>query len=350
MPEDRAATGPPEERGLARDEVRLAVAARGRPVRHVRFTDVPAALAPGDLVVVNTSTTAAAAVEGTRAGHPVVLHVSGPVPDGDEYVVELRAPDGGRVTDAAPGQRIALPRGVTATLVAAHPDPAARRSRLWRARVPVEGGLPAWLARVGRPIRYSHLRSTPPIEAYRTVFAQAAAEFPSAEFPNAEFPSAEMPSAGRPFSPRVLAALRARGVGVVTSTLHTGVSSPEVGEAPLPERYTVPAPTAAAVNATRARGGRIVAVGTTVTRALETVAAPDGTVRPGAGWTDLVLGPQRPARTVGGLVTGWHEPEASHLQLLEAVAGRRLVRRAYRDALAEGYLWHEFGDVCLLLP
>jgi S-adenosylmethionine:tRNA ribosyltransferase-isomerase len=340
VPDGLAATGPPEERGLARDEVRLAVAARGRPVRHVRFADLPAALAPGDLVVVNTSPTAAAAVEGLRAGRPVVLHVSGPVPDGEGYVVELRTPDGERVGDAAAGERIALPRGVTATLTSAYPDPGARTGRLWRARVPVEGGLPAWLARVGRPIRYSYLRSAPPVEAYRTVFAQA----------TAGFPSAEMPSAGRPFSRRVLVALRARGVDVARSALHTGVSSPDAGEAPLPERYAVPAATAAAVNATRARGGRVVAVGTTVTRALETVAAPDGTVRPGAGWTDLVLGPQRPARTVDGLVTGWHEPDASHLLLLEAVAGARLVRRAYREALAERYLWHEFGDACLLLP
>ena len=118
----------------------------------------------------------------------------------------------------------------------------------------------------------------------------------------------------------------------------------------MPERYRVPAATAAAVNATRAAGRRVVAVGTTVTRALETVASPDGTVRSGEGWTDLVLGPDRPARAVTGLVTGWHEPEASHLLLLEAVAGPRLVGRAYRAALDRGYLWHEFGDSCLLLP
>ncbi len=133
-------------------------------------------------------------------------------------------------------------------------------------------------------------------------------------------------------------------------TLHTGVASLEAGEEPLPERYRVPATTAAAVNATRAAGGRIVAVGTTVTRALETVAGPDGAVRVGAGWTELVLGPDRPARVVDGLVTGWHEPAASHLLLLDAVAGPDLVRRAYAAALDRGYLWHEFGDSCLLLP
>ncbi|MGQ0574257.1 MAG: S-adenosylmethionine:tRNA ribosyltransferase-isomerase [Pseudonocardia sp.] len=361
VPPGSSATEPPEERGLARDEVRLLVAQPRRPVRHRRFTDLPAALAPGDLVVVNSSPTVPAAVDGVRAGQPVTLHVSGPAPDGGGYVVELRTPDGRRVTDGRAGERVALPRGVVATLVAAYPT-GATSGRLWWARIPVEGGVAAWLDAVGRPIRYAYLRGHPPIAAYRTVFARPSrpaelptAELPgadlsSAEMPGAEMPSAEMPSAGRPFSARVLAALRARGVGLAEVVLHTGVSSPEAGEPPLPERYLVPATTAAAVNATRAGGGRVVAVGTTVTRALETVAGPGGHVRPDAGWTDLVLGPDRPARAVTGLVTGWHEPEASHLLLLAAVAGRRLVGRAYAAAVREGYRWHEFGDSCLLLP
>jgi S-adenosylmethionine:tRNA ribosyltransferase-isomerase len=214
-------------------------------------------------------------------------------------------------------------------------------SRLWRATLPVEGGLPGYLAAVGRPIRYGYLRAPRPLEDYRTVVASRTP---------GELAGAEIPSAARPLSARVLDGLRRRGVGVATITLHCGVSSPEADEVPLPERYRVPAATAAAVNATRAAGGRVVAVGTTVTRALETVASPDGTVRSGEGWTDLVLGPSRPVRAVTGLVTGWHEPEASHLLLLEAVAGPRLVGRAYRAALDRGYLWHEFGDSCLLLP
>ena len=118
----------------------------------------------------------------------------------------------------------------------------------------------------------------------------------------------------------------------------------------MPERFDVPAATARLVNATRVAGGRVVAVGTTVTRALETVAGPDGTVRPGSGWTELVLGPRRPARVVDGLVTGWHAPGASHLRLLEAVAGPDLVDRAYAAAREHGYRWHEFGDSALMLP
>ena len=168
--------------------------------------------------------------------------------------------------------------------------------------------------------------------------------------PSAEMPSAEMPSAGRPFTHAVLSGLLARGVRVAEVVLHTGVSSPEAGETPLPERFRVPPAAAGAVNATRAAGGRIVAVGTTVTRALESATTADGTVRAAGGWTELVLGPDRPARVVDGLVTGWHEPEASHLLLLTAVAGPHLVERAYAAALEHRYLWHEFGDSCLLLP
>ncbi len=331
----RSATEPPQER----DGVRLLVARDGAAIEHRGFRDLPDALAPGELVVVNTSDTEPAAVDGTRDdGRPVVLHVSGPHRAGG-HVVELRTPDGGRVGDARAGERVHLPAGVTATLLAAVPG--AAPGRLWQAVVPVEGGLRGWLAVTGRPIAYSHLRGRWPLADHRTVFATPVP---------GEFGSAEMPSAGRPFTAPVLAGLRARGIGTATLVLHTGVSSPEAGEEPQPERFRVPADTAAAVNAVRDSGGRVVAVGTTVTRALESAAGPDGRVAAAGGWTDLVLGPHRPARVVDALVTGWHEPEASHLLLLEAVAGPDLVGRAYAAAVERGYLWHEFGDSCLLLP
>ncbi len=341
LPPDLAATEPPEARGLARDEVRLLVARDHSPLSHTTFRDLPRALRRGDLLVVNTSETEPAAVDGHRAdGRPVTLHVSGPAPD-SLVVVELRTPDGERVGDGVAGESVRLPCGVVATLLTGHPDPwVAAGSRLWRARIPVAGGLEAWLAAVGRPIRYSYLRGSWPLDSYRTLFGRA----------EAEFGSAEMPSAARPFTPAVLDGMRARGVGVAGLALHTGVSSLEADEVPLPERYRVPAETAAAVNATRDAGGRVVAVGTTVTRALETVADATGHVSPRSGWTHLVLGPDRPARVVDGLVTGWHEPKASHLLLLEAVAGTRLVGRAYAAAVAHRYRWHEFGDTCLLLP
>ncbi len=350
VPVGLPATEPPEARGVARDGVRLLVARRGHAALHRRFTDLPRVLSPGDLVVVNTSQTAPAAVDGCRAdGRPVVLHVSGPVRDAAElFAVELRSVDGERVRDGRAGERIMLGTIATVDLLDGHPDPAVHLgSRLWRARLRTPEPVLRWLHRNGRPIGYSYLRGRWPLDAYTTIFARP-------DRPG-EFPSAELPSAGRPFTPAVLAGLATRGVRLAELVLHTGVSSPEADETPLPERYRVPAATADAVNATHAEGGRVIAVGTTVTRALESAvdgAGPvrvGGRVRAGGGWTDLVLGPERPAVVVDGLVTGWHPPEASHLLLLEAVAGAELVGRAYAAALADRYRWHEFGDAALLL-
>jgi S-adenosylmethionine:tRNA ribosyltransferase-isomerase len=340
LPPELAATEPPEQRGLARDEVRLLVAEAGGTVRHATFRDLATFLRPGDLVVVNTSATRASAVDGLRAdGRPVTMHVSHRLPHGGEWVVELRAPHGvARIHDARVGELLHLPSRVTATLRAAHPDPSRRSgSRLWLASIPVEGGVAGWLERVGRPIIYGHLRTHPPLSAYQTLFAHDPG-------------SAEMPSAGRPFSIRVLADLRRRGVAVADVTLHTGVSSTESGEPPPAEWYRVPAATAQEVNRTHADGGRVIAVGTTVVRALESTADRHRRVGAGAGWTELVLGPDRAPRVVDGLITGWHEPDASHLLLLEAVAGPELVGDAYAAALAARYRWHEFGDSCVLLP
>ena len=351
---------PPEERGLARDEVRLMVASRGAPLAHARMTGLPHFLRPRDLLVVNESATIPAAVEAVRAeGERVQLHLSTPDPaaggadaraqDGDaevrpvtgdagaraengvRWIVELRR-DGSRVVDGRPGERLRLPGGASATL-----DRPAGGRRLWAATLAL-GGRPLldFLAAYGTPIRYAHDPVARPLAAYQTIFARVPG-------------SAEMPSAGRPFTPRLLHALAARGVGVARLTLHAGVSSLEVGEPPYPERFAVPAGTAARVNAARRAGGRVIAVGTTVTRALESAADSDGTVRAAAGWTSLVVTPERGVRAVDGLVTGWHEPEASHLLMLEAVAGRPLVERSYAAAVALGYRRHEFGDAHLIL-
>jgi S-adenosylmethionine:tRNA ribosyltransferase-isomerase len=228
---------------------------------------------------------------------------------------------------------LGLPYGARATLEAHYLTGA----RLWAARLELPEPLMAYLARYGAPIRYRYVPDVHPLSAYETAYAT-------------EPGSAEMPSAGRPVTPAVLTALAARGVTVAPIVLHTGVSSPERGERPYPERYRVPPTTARLVEATRRWGGRVVAVGTTVVRALETVARPDGTVEAGEGWTGLVVTPARGVRAVDGLITGWHEPEASHLDILHAVAGRRLIERSYAAALDAGYLWHEFGDLHLILP
>jgi S-adenosylmethionine:tRNA ribosyltransferase-isomerase len=336
LPDELAAAEPPEQRGVTRDQVRLLVASPSG-IEHTRFAGLPDSLSPGDLVVVNTSATLAAAVDGQRAdGRGVTVHFSTPREDGT-WLVELRPPvrATGPVSDAAAGETVTLAMGVLVTLLS--PQPGATPTRLWRARIDVEGGVERYLARHGRPISYAYVNGQWPISMYQTVFARRPG-------------SAEMPSAGRPFTPELVTSLVAAGVVIAPITLHTGVSSLEEGEPPLAERFEVSPATARLVNLTKASGGRIVAVGTTVTRALETIAHVDGWVGAGSGWTDLVLGPDRPARVVDGLITGWHAPGASHLMLLEAVAGSDLVSAAYGAAVRERYLWHEFGDSCLLLP
>jgi S-adenosylmethionine:tRNA ribosyltransferase-isomerase len=285
--------------------------------------------------VVNTSATLAASVDGLLGGAEVTVHFATELDDGS-WVVEVRPRQHatGPLDGVAPGDRIQLPYGVLLAISATHP---AGQARLWRARIAVEGGVLAYLAKVGAPIRYSYVPMAYPIEEYQTVFARTPG-------------SAEMPSAGRPFTDAIVTDLVTRGVSIAPIVLHTGVSSQGPGEPPQPERFEVPESSARLVNLTRAWGNRVIAVGTTVTRALESAADSQGVVQTRRGWTDLVLGSDRPARVVGGLITGWHEPGASHLELLRAVAGEELVRVAYAEALAERYRWHEFGDSCLLLP
>ncbi|MVU76383.1 S-adenosylmethionine:tRNA ribosyltransferase-isomerase [Nocardia sp. ET3-3] len=339
LPDELSATRPPEARGLARDEVRLMVSDAGS-LTHARFRELPSFLRPGDLVVVNNSAMLNAAVNAKYHGDPAVLHFSTWLDDG-AWVVELRDPHGvpWRGPFVKPGAHVHLPSQHLAVLRGRWLPGS---DRLWVADVTVEGAAAGGgadvrelLARHGRPVTYSYLSERWSASYYRTVFGIQPG-------------SAEMPSAGRPFTEALVTELVAGGVGFAPITLHTGVSSPESGEPPSPERFEVPEMTARLVNATHAAGGRVVAVGTTVTRALESAYGADGLVRPVSGWTELVLSGERPARAVDGLITGWHAPGASHLHLLESVAGAGVVREAYRVALESGYLWHEFGDTALL--
>ncbi|MBV9789498.1 MAG: S-adenosylmethionine:tRNA ribosyltransferase-isomerase, partial [Chloroflexi bacterium] len=144
--------------------------------------------------------------------------------------------------------------------------------------------------------------------------------------------------------------LVAKGVQIVPLILHTGVASLEDHEPPYEELYRVPIDTARAVNNARSLGRRIIAVGTTVVRALETVTDSDGVTHPGEGWTREIITPQRGIRAINGLLTGLHEPRATHLAMLEALAGIDHLQVTYAEALREGYLWHEFGDLHLILP
>ncbi|MFI5632317.1 S-adenosylmethionine:tRNA ribosyltransferase-isomerase [Streptomyces sp. NPDC051664] len=351
VPAELSARVPAEQRGAGRDDVRLLVS-RGQEVSHRAFRELPGQLRAGDVLVVNTSPTLPAAVNGRVGGARVVVHFSTRGEDG-RWAVELRRPDGTGTTvprrGGPAGAVVRLPGG--SRLVLEEPLSGAGGygvgrqlgatvgARLWWAQVSVE--VPGLLRHYGRPIRYGYTERDQPLSAYQTVFA--------VDSPDGSG-SAEMPSAARPFTAGLVAALVSRGVQFAPLTLHTGVASAEAHEPPYPERFAVPRATAWLVNAARAGGGKVIAVGTTAVRALESSAGTDGVVRAAAGWTDLVVTPQRGVRAVDGLLTGLHEPEASHLLMLEAVAGRAALQCGYAEALRHRYLWHEFGDVHLLLP
>lgn len=336
LPPALEATEPPEARGLTRDAVRMLVARRDdTSLVHSTFALLPTFLDPVDLVVVNTSGTIPAAVDAVAEdGTPLVIHLSTQL-DAHRWVVEPRRRSG-RSTDRwfgpPPAQHLTLCPDGTLDFE----DPYGTAGRLWVAALDLPQPTLTWLAVHGRPIRYGYVERPWPVSTYQNVYVT-------------EPGSAEMPSAGRPFTPEVITRLVAKGVGVTPLVLHTGVASLEADELPYPERVRVPAPTAERVNATHAAGHRVIAVGTTVARGLESAVDDHGVVWPLDDWTDLVITPERGVHVIDGLLTGWHEPEASHLLILEAVAGRELLRRSYDASLAERYLWHEFGDVHLIL-
>ena len=367
-PVDLTADAPPEARGESRDSVRLLVATPDG-IRHSTFRHLDRFLEAGDVLVINTSATVPGQLDALRQAHrtstddsatdqaslvahpvvvdrvvvhPVVVHIANRLADGSR-VVELRtAPDAGApILDGRPGEHLILEGGGSLTLLEPYPhegsSPDGRGNRLWRARVEIDEPLADYLGRVGRPISYGYLRERFPIEHYQTVFALHPG-------------SAEMPSAGRPFTPELVTRLVAAGVVFAPITLHTSVSSQVAGEGPLAEWFTVSAQSAGLINAARSAGRRVIAVGTTATRAVESAADPDGFVRAGTGWTEIVISSLRPIRTVGGLITGWHDPEASHLLLVEGVAGPELTQHGYDAAVDHRYRWHEFGDSGLFLP
>jgi S-adenosylmethionine:tRNA ribosyltransferase-isomerase len=333
LPPGSEAHEPPEARGISRDGVRLMVSRRHTgEITHHAFSELPGLLLPGDLLVVNVSATIPAAV---ASADGLSVHFSTPLPDGS-WLAELRTPGSGATrpySGGNPGDVLTLPAGARLTLTGRV------TGRLWQTRLST-AVLP-YLLRHGRHIRYSYVGRDWPDEAYQTVFATRPG-------------SAEMPSAGRPFTHRIVTELVTRGVMIAPITLHTGVSSLEGDEEPYPEPYDVSPATARLVNATRREGGRVIAGGTTVVRALETAARTEGTqpgqVTPSAGWTHHVVTPRTGLAVVDGLLTGLHEPRSSHLRMLSAFAGADLLGRCYDAAIEHRYLWHEFGDVHLLLP
>jgi S-adenosylmethionine:tRNA ribosyltransferase-isomerase len=327
-----AAHTPAEVRGHGRDDVRLLVAHRdGGHLLHAGFSELPELLEPGDLLVINTSATMPAALPVRGPEGDLRMHLSAPLPGRPAWLVELRRGDE-RFDGGADGDVLLLPGGATAVLLERHAG-----GRLWLAALHLPATVPHYLARHGQPIRYGHARQAWPLERYQTVYAN-------------EPGSAEMPSAGRALTPQLVTQLVAAGVDLAPLVLHTGVSSLEAGESPHAEWFRVPRFTAERANLARELGGRVIAVGTTVVRSLESAAGEDGRVRAREGWTDLVIAPDTPIRAVDGLLSGFHDSDSSHLEMLTAIAGATLLERSYEVASAAGYLRHEFGDLHLILP
>jgi S-adenosylmethionine:tRNA ribosyltransferase-isomerase len=346
LPPELEASAPPEARGLRRDQVRLMVSNYSTDkIKHASFYDLPKFLNRGDLIVINTSRTRNSAVMATRAdGSLLELHLSTHLED-DVWTVEVRSLNelgkSKHLDNAQIGETLSLPDGASATLLGPYVSDCVENSppseTVWRATVNLHIPLEDYLAQHGFPIRYNYVKERWPLPYYQTVYAT-------------ETGSAEMPSAGRPFTPELLRRLKTKGVEIAPLILHTGISNLESHEPPYKEFYKVPSQTADLVNNAHKAGKRIVAVGTTVIRALESLTNGDGVTHAGEGWTCLVISPKRGLRTVNALLTGMHEPEASHLAILETLAGFSHVKTAYEAALQEGYLWHEFGDLHLILP
>lgn len=346
LPPTLEAGEPPEARGLTRDQVRLIVSyLSDDQIYHTRFQNLPAFLNSGDILVINTSGTLNAAlpiVSGEDAG--LALHLSGHLP-GNLWIVELRQQAGNATLpfpDGEAGRTYQLPGKGNVTLKAPYLLPSGEQKslaskRLWIAALDIPLPWQQYLAKFGAPIRYNYVKSSWPESYYQTVFAN-------------EPGSAEMPSAGRAFTPELITQLVAKGVTVLPLVLHTGVASLEGDETPYEEFYRMPANTARTINHRKADRKRVIAVGTTVVRALETVTDESGTVHAGEGWTSKIIDGNDPLRIVDGMLTGLHAPRASHLAMLTALSGSEHLEKTYREALEKQYLWHEFGDLHLILP
>ena len=328
LPAGSGADRPPEARGVDRDRVRL-LESTDRDERLHRFSDLPRLLRGGDLLVVNESATVPASLPARSELGDFRVNLSTQYGRG-LWVAEPRWGPG------APGplpidDGTALVVGGVRCTVVAH-FPGVRRLVFLEAH----GDLADAMQRVGEPIRYGYAARNFPLQDYQTVFSRVPG-------------SAEMPSAARPFTARLVAELRAAGVEFAPVVLHAGVSSLETGDfAPgttpvFPEPFEVPRSTVEAIVRTRSRGGRVIAVGTTVVRALES-ARDDCGLRAARGFTRVYLSPERPVRSADALLTGFHEARSTHIALLAAFAGMRRVERAYGVAVQAGLLWHEFGD------
>ena len=341
LPDNLECALPTEERGLRRDEVRLMVSYRdGFTIHHNQFFNLTDYLMPGDVLVVNTSGTQKAALDAESPdGRLLKIHFS-TQPEPGKWIAEVRAVKGSKTvrwSEGRSGDTLYLSEGGSIRLERPYYQKGRKHLQLWYCvpQTPME--ITRYLAHFGQPIQYQNLDKGYPIEYYQTVFTT-------------KMGSSEMPSAGRAFTPEGITRLTANGIQIVPVLLHTGVSSLETEERPYEEYFEISQAAADRINAARRTGNRIIAVGTTAIRALETQTTKDGWVQAGKGWTDVFITPERGLYAVDGLLTGFHEPKASHLLMLEALANRPYLANAYEEAIKEGYYWHQFGDLHLILP
>lgn len=331
----KEATGPVEllEPGRERDGVRLLVTSGDGTITHAAFTDFPELLGTGDVVVVNDSATIPAALPAQLGRKRLRLHISSAVPATSRRLVELRLVDGlGSVPygSAKAGDIVRLPGAARAVLVSPRLR-VGKPPRLWEADLMLPAGLHEYLASYGEPIRYGYVSRAWDLDAYQTIFARVAG-------------SSEMTSAGRPFSARVVRKLQARGVSIVPVTLHTGVASLESDEQPYPEPFEISEATARAINEARSAGRRVIAVGTTVARALEGAIQKHGRLVPGSDETDIFISPGFAFGAVDAMITNFHLPQSTLLVLVSALAGRTRILAAYEEAIAASYRFFSFGD------
>jgi len=341
LPDNLAAKEPPERRGLARDEVRLLVIDRDSKDRvHTRFNRLGEFLQKGDLLVFNSSRTLPAALKGCAGKNApcIEARLAEHLPD-DSWLVLLLCENGAPFTcGLRAGMEIEFGEGLRGAVIKKDE----RIPRLWQMRFSQKGAeLVDTIHRIGAPVRYEYVSAPWDLDYYQTVYAQ-------------EPGSAEMPSAGRAFTWKLLFELRRRGVETAYITLHTGLSSymDDALDRLHPaseEEYLIGEKAAAKINLARRQNRRLIAVGTTVVRALESAADENGFVESRHAYTRLRVTENHKLKTVNALLTGMHEPEASHLDLLAAFLPPEEIREAYEEAVEMKYLWHEFGDLNLII-
>ena len=342
LPDDLQCAKPTEVRGIRRDEIKLMVSnIHSDEIQHHVFNNIDKFLNEGDVLVVNTSGTLKAALEAFLInGKRVRVHFSTKMED-HLWTVEIREILNGsakRFEGDLKGEILALEHGGSMELIEPYYQIRHKKHlKLWKAMINIPISVEEYLEYYGKPIKYNYIKDAYPQSYYQTIFAT-------------EMGSAEMPSAGRAFTPELVAKLVAKGVQIVPILLHTGVASLELNERPYDEYFKVSQSSADAINMARKKGKRIIAVGTTAIRAIESAADQYGKVQAKDAWTDLYITPQRGLFVTDALLTGFHEPEASHLMMLEALMGRTHLEITYQKALEQKYRWHEFGDLHLILP